>query len=389
MLKRDIDQLSVLSVEILEDADAQAAIAEEWDAAVPAAFTRTLSQSAWYFAWKAAFKPKRSVLVTARENKRLVGLVPLSELRTDLRGLYFSQITNFTGGDYQAPVLADGACDAVLPALLDAAIQYFGPRQVYWWANLPTTEPYTASLAKYLQSRGMRVTNEYRVAPRLAIRGRTFAEVERDWAPNHRTDVRRQRKRLAARGELNLWEPDNPSSARELLEEFFVVHDEKWLSQGQPGRFQDSRQRQHFIEVVDRLLGRGLHFSALRCGKVNVSFGIGFFSNGWIQWYRPTYRPEYQKFSPGKVHMAMLLERACECGLAGIDFLQGVEAYKLQWANETVRTVDYFSTLTRLSPNYFWFTRGKPYLKKRIGLLFMRAIGSIQKNLRTLRARKP
>jgi CelD/BcsL family acetyltransferase involved in cellulose biosynthesis len=379
---------SLLSVEILPDAARQALIADEWDAAIPPAFTQTLSQSAWYFAWKAAFTPKRSVVITARESGRLVGLMALSELRTDARGLYFSQITNFTGGDYQVPVVAEGAGNAVLSALLDAAIQHFGKRRVYWWANLPADESCAIFLGEYLRSRGIRFTEEFRVAPRLAIRGRSFAEVEKEWAPNHRTDVRRQKKRLSTRGELTLWEPENQDSARELLEEFFLVHDEKWLSQGQPGKFQEMQQRKHFIEIVEKLFGRGLHFSVLRCGKVNVSFGFGFLSDGWIQWYRPTYRPEYQNFSPGKVHIALLVDRVCESGWKGIDFLQGEESYKLQWANESVRTVDYFASYSGWSPGYFWFTQGKPYLKNKAGPFYMRTKARLQSAARSLLQKK-
>lgn len=376
-----------LSIEILCDDAAQNAVAAEWDAAVPAVFSKTLSQSAWYFAWKDAFPANRNVIVIAREGTRLVGVLPLAEVRTDARGLYFPQITTFTGGDYQAPVVADGSDPAVLPRMVDAAIEHFGSRHVYWWANIPTSDPSATILAAHLRARGMPVTEEYRIAPRLEILGRSYPEIEATWSPSHRTDVRRQRKRLNAKGTLSLWQPTDLPTARELLEEFFVVHDEKWLSQGQPGRFQDVRQRRHFCAIVDRLMGRGLHFSALRCGDVNVSFGLGFFSDGWVQWYRPTYRREYQNLSPGKVHIALLLEEACRQGWRGIDFLQGNEGYKLQWSNARVRTVDYYSSGYAWSPAYLWFTRGKPYVRQRIGPLYMRSKAWLQATCVGLRGR--
>ncbi len=381
--------MTSLSIDILHDSSAQEAIAEEWDEAVPATFTKTLSQSAWYFAWKDAFPAKRRVLVTAREDARLVGVLPLAEVRTDARGLYFPQITTFTGGDYQVPVVADGASSLVLPRMLDAALEYFGSRYVYWWANIPTCDPTASVLAEHLRTRGMPVAEEYRVAPRLEILGRSYAEIEASWSPSHRTDVRRQRKRLAAKGDTILWQPADLVDARSLLEEFFLVHDEKWLSQGQPGKFQEGRQRKHFCAIVDRLWGRGLHFSALRCGDVNVSFGLGFFSDGWVQWYRPTYRREYQNLSPGKVHIALLLEEACRQGWKGIDFLQGNEGYKQQWSNERVRTVDYYSTGHAWSPAYLWFTRGKPYVREQLGPIYMRAKARLQAVSLGLRRHSP
>ena len=367
------------SIEILVELSRQKAIAEEWDAAVPASFAAILSQSAWYYAWQDAFPQKRSAIVTAREDGRLVGVLPLAQIRTDARGLYFSQVTTFTGADYQAPVVASTASASVLPTMLDAAVEHFGKRFVYWWANLPTSDPSSMTLSSHLRSRGMRMVEEYRVAPRLNIAGRAYTEVEAAWAPSHRTDVRRQKKRLAAIGAVSLWEPATPAEARAALQEFFTVHDEKWLSQGQPGRFQDVRQRAHFSAIVHRLWGRGLHFSIVRCGDVNVSFGLGFFSDGWIQWYRPTYRRDYQNLSPGKVHIALLVEEACRRGWRGIDFLQGAEAYKLQWSNDEIRTVDYYGTFRPWSLQYRWFTQGKPYVRDRIGPLYARTRMRIQK----------
>lgn len=367
------------TIKIVREESAILELANEWDETVPTSFAATLSQSAWYFAWHDVFAPKTRIIVTAREGNRLVGILPLSKIRTDLRGLYFPQVTTFTGGDYQLPVIASDAGVDVLPKMVDAAVEYFGKRIVYWWANLPTSEPSAQLLATHIKSKGMTVTEEYHLAPRLELSGMEYAQIESKWSPSHRTDVRRQTKRLAAIGNTSLWEPKDLSSARTLLEEFFFVHDEKWLSQGQPGRFQDLKQRAHFLAIVNRLWGRGLYLSVLRCGDVNVSYGLGFLSDGWIQWYRPTYRRQYQNVSPGKVHISFLVKEACRRGWKGIDFLQGAEGYKLQWANSKMCTVDYYATFHSLSPSYQWFTRGKPYMRNRAGALYARTKARLQK----------
>lgn len=369
------------AIEVLQDPSEQQAIADEWDAIIPATCAATLAGSGWYFAWRDAFPPRKSVVITAREDGRLTGVLPLSLIRTDARGLYFPQITTFTGGDYQSPVVASDAGPNVLPEMVNSAVRHFGKRFVYWWANIPITDPAATTLPSHLRSLGMELSVQYGVAPRLDFLGRTYTEIEASWSPSHRTDVRRQRKRLTAKGVVSLWEPHDLVTALRLLEEFFVVHDEKWLAQGQPGRFQDPRQRAHFSAIVNRLWGRGLHFSALRCGDINVSFGLGFLSDGWVQWYRPTYRKEYQNLSPGKTHIALLIEEACRRGWRGLDFLQGAESYKLQWSNQELRTADYYSSFRRWSPAYQWFTRGKPYVRDRLGPLYARTQARMQKAL--------
>jgi CelD/BcsL family acetyltransferase involved in cellulose biosynthesis len=370
-----------LSIDVVQGTVPLQAIAAEWDAIVPPTFTAALSQSGWYFACQDAFPAKELVAVTARMGGRLIGVLPLLLMRTDARGLFFSQVTTFSRGDYQPPILGIDALPDVLPAMVDAAIGHFGRRIVYWWAKLPITEPSLEVLRSHLGRLGMSITEQVEVAPRLHIAGRSYAEIEATWSPSHRTDVRRQRKRLAGVNPISLWEPQSLDEAHSLLDELFTVHDEKWLSQGLPGRFQNSTERKHFGAIVQRLWGRGLHMSALRCGSINVSFGFGFFAAGWVQWYRPTYRTEFHNMSPGKVHIALLLEEACRRKWSGIDFLLGAEGYKLQWSNEQLRVIDLYASFSKWAPAYQWFTRGKPYVRDRLGPMYARFKARLQNGL--------
>ena len=126
--------------------------------------------------------------------------------------------------------------------------------------------------------------------------------------------------------------------------------------------------------------GRGLHLSALRCGDTNVSYGLGFFSDKWLQWYRPTYKIAYHNLSPGKVHIALLLEEGCENHWNGFDFLTGAEPYKLQWSNGVMRVLDYYASFSAALPAFQWFTRGKPYMRDRVGPGLARIRAKIQNN---------
>jgi hypothetical protein len=96
-------------------------VTPEWDRAVPETFTATLTRSPWYMAWYQTFPPKQIAAVIARQDGRLVGLLPMSRIRTDARGLFFCQATNFARGDYQPPVISSDADPEVLPRLLDAS----------------------------------------------------------------------------------------------------------------------------------------------------------------------------------------------------------------------------------------------------------------------------
>ena len=290
-----------------------------------------------------------------------------------------SIVCPFARGDYQPPIVDPTRVEAVLPVLLDAAFHHFGKRGVYWWPNIPENDPGLSVLRATLASRGMPYVEERETAPRLAINGGDFAQVEQGWTSSHRKDVRRQRKRLAEKGPVSIWRPASVAEAEPVLEEFFQVHDAKWLSQGFPGLFQDPLQRNHFQAVLKRMWGRGVHFSTLRCGDTHISYHFGLFAGGWIQWYRPSFRVEFQGFSPSKIHLAMLIEDACQANLQGLDFLLGAEGYKDVWTNETREVVSIHAGFHEWRPAYLWFSRGKPYMRQRFQLQYLRARAWVQK----------
>jgi CelD/BcsL family acetyltransferase involved in cellulose biosynthesis len=370
----------MLSIQVLEGRTSLETLAPEWESLVGDSFSAVFSNPAWRLAWTEVFEPADVTVVTAREEGRLVGVLPLCRIRTDSRGLYFRQVTTLGCGDYQSFVIAPELADVVLPGMLDAAIRHFGKHGVYWWPNIPATDPSLELLRGYFRSHRMPWVEATEIGPRLRLDGRDFEAVEQALNPSHRKDVRRQRKRLAAeKGPLSLWQPSSIEEAEPVLSEFFRVHDEKWLSQGQPGMFQSPGQQRHFRAMLRHLWGKGLHFSTVRCGDVDVSYHFGYSSGKWLQWYRPSYRTEFGVYSPSKIHVAMLIEEACRQQWNGVDFLLGEEPYKFMWANETVQVVSVNAGFHDWAPSYFWFSRGKPYVRSKLAWQYAQAKAWLQK----------
>jgi CelD/BcsL family acetyltransferase involved in cellulose biosynthesis len=370
----------MISVHVLEGRAALEAIADEWETLAGDSYAKVFSHPGWYLAWLDAFPTEKVAAVTARSANRLVGVLPLAKARTDARGLYFRLLGPIARGDYQPPIIAPEVLAEALPAMLDAGFRYFGRRGVFWWPNLPVSEPSYELLRSFFESRRMPWKESREDAPRLRLDGRDFEVVEKDWASSHRRDLHRQHKRLAAeRGPVSLWVPSSIEEAEPVLADFFRVHDEKWLAQGFPGMFQNPREQTFFRSGLRRLFGRGLHFSTLRCGDTDVSYQFGFFAGGWLQWYRPSYRTEFGVYSPSKIHIGMLVEEACRSGWKGVDFLLGEEPYKNLWANDLTTVASFHAGFQTWAPSYFWFTQGKPWVKKHLARAYVDAKVWLQK----------
>ena len=71
-----------------------------------------------------------------------------------------------------------------------------------------------------------------------------------------------------------------------------------------------------------------LHVSALRIEKELISTHFGLVHKGIFYYLMPSYSTEWKKYSPGKVHLLLLIEWAIKNKLNVFDFTVGGESYK-------------------------------------------------------------
>ena len=122
-----------------------------------------------------------------------------------------------------------------------------------------------------------------------------------------------------------------------------------------------------------------MHISALQCGGKSIYYSFSFISDGWVLLYKPAFRIEYQRYSPGSVFLSLLVEHACLSGLRGIDFLLGTESFKFRWSNEAVKVLDLHAAAHAWSPAFQWFSRGKPYMLRHVEPAMARAKAKLQR----------
>tara|TARA_B100000524_G_C23507319_1_gene319277 strand:- start:295 stop:690 length:396 start_codon:yes stop_codon:yes gene_type:complete len=114
--------------------------------------------------------------------------------------------------------------------------------------------------------------------------------------------------------------------------------------------------------MVKYLYGKGLHFSILWCDKQIISIHFGFSYLKWLFWYKPAYNKNFENYSPGKIHLLLLVKYGIENGFAGIDLLQGDEKYKFSWASNINKTETLIVNLGVTSLQFWWNTKLKKIL---------------------------
>jgi CelD/BcsL family acetyltransferase involved in cellulose biosynthesis len=166
----------------------------------------------------------------------------------------------------------------------------------------------------------------------------------RDWesfagtlSQNLRGDVNRRKRRLAERGTVDLHVIGSADEAELQLSRMIDSHERRWRGTGSATLFREPGAEPFYRAMLLRLLPIGvLHFSCLRVDGEPIAWHFGFLWQGVLHWYKPVYDDTHASLSPGKVMLALLLQRGLEEGWRRLDLGAGMEAYKLAWANEDV-----------------------------------------------------
>jgi CelD/BcsL family acetyltransferase involved in cellulose biosynthesis len=159
-----------------------------------------------------------------------------------------------------------------------------------------------------------------------------------------RGDVRRQMRRLTECGEIKFAEYENLPSANLILAEFLQHHSKRW-----PNAYKAPNFHQN---ILNHALTCGIaHFSILQINDEMISWHLGFEFMNRYYYYMPAINEKWQRFSPGKIHLNILIERAIERKLSIFDHLRGEESYKAGWSTGISELYELYRPSNRLSSN--------------------------------------
>jgi len=172
-------------------------------------------------------------------------------------------------------------------------------------------------------------------APYIDLKGfNTFEDFSKGLHSKMRRDIGRQKRRMNELGSLELKHIRDINKALEILPTLEKVRKEKWVVA--------NRTKDFYRNLVILGLKSGIvQLSVLESDGKAICWHLGFLYKGKYYNYIMVFNPEMAAFSPGKIHLAMIIEEAIKLKLDIFDFMLGVEDYKFQWANGSVDLYEY------------------------------------------------
>ena len=314
---------------VVEVRDRIEPLAEDWERLAHSIGAAPFLWPGWFSAWWHAFGTGRLHILTAYEDGRVAGILPLFNVRGAL-----SSLTNAESGYFG--FLA--ANEPVAKALSHAVFRGH-PRHVYLSAMSPddggtSLVRETAGGAKYQLS-----TDSYQAAPYIPT-DQSWEDYEGGLRRKFRSELRRRRRRLGDEGKLTLDVCDGREELKELLEEGFRIEGSGWKESHRTSINTNPALQRFYTEFARWAAERGwLRLAFLRVDDQAIAFDYCFEYNKVHYLQKTGYDPSFGKFAPGVIMRHLMIERAFSAqDIATYDFLGvglGSEsgAWKREWAD--------------------------------------------------------
>jgi CelD/BcsL family acetyltransferase involved in cellulose biosynthesis len=311
---------------IRTDSSALLDLSGPWDDLVPVeARLGPFPTSAWCRLWWShlgAVDGNELRVATVVEGEELVAVVPLYLETARRRLLFFGgrDVTDYTGPTAMSEHLIAAAAAALEAAEAEQAVlECLSTPDDLGFADALVSE------ADRLGAPAKRFASE--PAPFLDLPAEVGAFYE-GLGGKERHELRRKLRRFEREaGEPRLRRAD-AGHLEQDLELFFRWHR---AAPGAKALFM-SPPREAFFRAVaaDFLRREWLAFDILQGGNTPIAAAFSFVVGDTIYLYNSAFEPEAQRWSPGMVLLALLIERAIRDGLRRLDFLKGGERYKYQ-----------------------------------------------------------
>ena len=292
-------------------------------------FLRHEYQRAW---WEhrggGEWKQAELILVSAREEEKLIGIAPLFISEYDGQSALLLN-GSIEISDYLDLIVQIDNHARFITGLLDFLASSLADN---WsgldWYNLPDSSPTLAALKAESMQRGWTHHEEiYRPTPRITLNG-DFDEYLGRVEKKQRHEIRRKMRRAEESGRGLRWFISDMADVDAEIDAFLglMEHD-----QGKAG-FLHEPMRAQMRAVIRAAHENGwLWLAFLEADGQRIAANLNFDYNNKLWGYNAGVNRDFMDLSPGWVLLGYVLQWACENKRTEFDFMRGDEDYKYRF----------------------------------------------------------
>ncbi len=218
-----------------------------------------------------------------------------------------------------------------------------------------------------LRSAGYRIVQEQgALSPWLDLPA-TWEELMQRTSRNLRSQLGRRQRALEREGTLTLRTVADPAEVNQELERFLQLEASGWKGRAGTAILSDPRTERLYRDFAQAAASRGwlrIYSLELDGQLIAGDYGCSFAGTGFL--IKTAFSETHERFSPGVVLRAKILQAAIQEGLTSYDFLGGPEHYKQRWASALRPRVRIWAYRGTALPRYAYRSRIYPVLRDRI-----------------------
>ncbi len=274
------------------------------------------------------FQNAHLVLVTAREDEKLIGIAPLFISEYDGRSALLL-IGSIEISDYLDLIVRMEDHARFVAGLLDfLALSLPDSWSGLDWYNLPDSSPTLAALKAESAQRGWTHLEEmYRPTPRIALNG-SFDEYLSRVEKKQRHEIKRKMRRAEASERGVRWHISDLDDVESEIDSFLglMEHDED-----KAGFLHDAMREQMKAIIHTAHKNGWLWLAFLEADGQRIAANLNFDYNNKLWGYNAGVNRDFMDLSPGWVLLGHVLQWACENNRSEFDFMRGDEDYKYRF----------------------------------------------------------
>jgi len=271
------------------------------------------------------WKDARLVLISASENRQLIGIAPLFISEYDGRQALLL-VGSIEISDYLDLIVREEDLPRFLTGLIDfLASSLTETWSAIDWYNLPDSSPTLAALKADSEKRGWNHHEEvYRPTPRIALTG-TFDDYLMSLDKKQRHELRRKMRRASESGRVRFHIIDKDADIEPELKAFFHLMVQEpnkalFLKDVMRDQMSNSIRAAHEYNY--------LWLAFLEIDGVKAAATLCFDYKNKLWGYNSGVSRDFMELSPGWVIMGYTMQWCCENGRYEFDFMRGDEDYK-------------------------------------------------------------
>ncbi len=324
-------------VRIVETTAEFDALEADWNALLEKSPARVFQTFEWLRTWweyKATAGDRLHILVFS-DGETTVGLAPLMMQTFRVAGLPLCRRLQFIGAgltDYSDVLIAPGYESAIFASMARYLVEHRHMWDVFDLEDVNEESPLVLRFPDHLRAARLPVYSyQGNVCPWFELPA-SADDIMSEMSPSSISNFRRKKKKFYNQfgGELKVVTREAEDIAN-AIEDFSVVHGNRWKSLGFPSAFDDPGMRAFHVSFAQKFARRGwlrLYLLYARGEPVAAHFGFNF--RGRIYLYHANVQgsADVMRCSPGLIIRTHVMTDGIQEGMKIFDYLRGDEEYK-------------------------------------------------------------